>query len=143
MVLTLEPSGNAISGNTFGLGSGGAALPNGGQGVLIAAGIGNAISQNSISSNGALGINLAPPDGINANDLDDPDTGSNALQNFPVLSSATCGASTTVVGSLNSRPRTRTASSSSPARPATERMAKAHASSAEECDDQLRRRRVV
>ena len=58
---SLASSGNTIVGNTFGLGSGGAPLPNGGQGVLIASGVGNAISENTISSNGALGINLAPP----------------------------------------------------------------------------------
>jgi CSLREA domain-containing protein len=100
----LQSSGNTIAGNTVGLGAGGAPLPNGGQGVLIASGVGNVISQNSISSNGALGINLAPPNGINANDLDDPDTGPNDLQNFPVLTSAIRGASTTVSGTLNSEP---------------------------------------
>ena len=96
-----ESSGNTVVGNTIGLGAGGLPLSNGGQGVLIASGVGNVISQNSISDNGALGINLAPPDGINPNDPD-PGDGPNALQNFPVLTSATLGPSTTVSGTLNS-----------------------------------------
>lgn len=97
---------NTILGNTFGLGSAGAPLPNGGQGVLIASGVGNSISQNSISANGVLGIDLAPPNGINTNDPGDGDLGSNNLQNFPVLTSASGGASTTVSGSLDSAPGT-------------------------------------
>ena len=50
--------------------------------------IGNSILQNSIHSNGLLGIDLAG-NGITENDLDDSDTGPNNLQNFPEVSSAT------------------------------------------------------
>ena len=50
--------------------------------------IGNSILQNSIHSNGLLGIDLAG-NGITENDEDDSDTGPNNLQNFPEISSAT------------------------------------------------------
>jgi hypothetical protein len=44
---------------------------------------------------------------VTANDDDDPDTGPNGLQNFPVLtSSASAGGSTTITGTLNSTPST-------------------------------------
>lgn len=57
---------------------------------------------NSIYNNGELGINLND-DGENANDPDDADTGTNNLQNFPVLTSAVVGNTTTTIqGTLNS-----------------------------------------
>ena len=49
---------------------------------------------------GGLGIALNN-DGVTANDNKDPDTGPNKLQNFPIITSAS---TTTVTGSLNSRP---------------------------------------
>ncbi|MDQ5825832.1 MAG: S-layer homology domain-containing protein [Chloroflexota bacterium] len=62
----------------------------------------NSILSNSIHSNGALGIDLAPS-GVTPNDTQDPDAGPNALQNYPVITSAfSSGASTVVTGSLNS-----------------------------------------
>jgi len=67
---------------------------------------GNAFLSNSIFSNGDLGIDLGS-DGVTANDTDDPDTGANNLQNFPVIGSAirsnTTGI-TTISGTLNSNP---------------------------------------
>ncbi|MEX0684236.1 MAG: CSLREA domain-containing protein [Dehalococcoidia bacterium] len=71
---------------------------------------GNAILGNSIfgsksqSDQNALGINLGG-DSVTANDEDDPDTGANNLQNYPVLTSATSG-STRIQGTLNSTPAT-------------------------------------
>ena len=59
---------------------------------------------NSIFSNGGLGIDLNPF-GITLNDDDDPDTGSNNLQNYPIISAAQPG-STRVVGTFNSTPST-------------------------------------
>jgi hypothetical protein len=79
---------------------------NGSSGVLVFAGTGNSIRGNSIFSNNRLGIDLGT-DGINPNDLTDSDTGPNNLQNFPVLTSVTSGASsTTIQGSLKSTPNT-------------------------------------
>jgi hypothetical protein len=64
--------------------------------------IGNAINQNSIFSNGALGIDLAN-DGVTPNDNCDGDSGPNNLQNFPVLTSASfAGGNVTLSGTLNS-----------------------------------------
>ena len=62
----------------------------------------NAVSGNSIHDNGALGIDL-DADGVSPNDAADGDSGSNFLQNFPVLTSATLtGGVTKVAGTLNS-----------------------------------------
>lgn len=79
-------------------------------GVAISAGpnIGNAILGNSIHSNTGLGIDLTR-DGVSGNDADDSDSGSNNLQNFPVLDDTpalTGAASTSVSGLLQSVPST-------------------------------------
>ena len=76
---------------------------------------GNAFLQNSIFSNGMLGIDLlapgtdgnidAPPGVPLQNTPGGPHQGANLLQNNPVLTSAVSGASSTVItGSLNSTP---------------------------------------
>jgi hypothetical protein len=75
---------------------------------------GNQVRGNSIFANGGLGIDLGEDnrdedddgDGVTPNDSIDQDTGNNSLQNFPLLSAVTPGASTTVSGSLNSQPYT-------------------------------------
>jgi hypothetical protein len=69
---------------------------------------GNRILSNSIYANDWLGIDLRPT-GVTDNDLRDPDTGSNRLQNFPVLSAqeSSFGNSTIIGGDLNSTPSTR------------------------------------
>lgn len=71
-------------------------------GLNIGGGAGNAVRGNAIFLNGELGIDFGG-NGITANDDGDTDTGSNALQNFPVLTEATAGSSeSTVAGTLNS-----------------------------------------
>ena len=66
----------------------------------------NLVSRNSIHDNGGLGIDL-DADGVSPNDAGDGDGGSNLLQNFPVLTSATItGGVTRVAGTLNSTPQT-------------------------------------
>jgi CSLREA domain-containing protein len=49
----------------------------------------NTVTKNSMYANDAVGIDLAPPGGVNINDLGDVDTGANELLNYPVISSAT------------------------------------------------------
>ena len=72
------------------------------RGVFVEAGTGNAILGNTISFNGALGIDLAPI-GVTPNDPGDPDVGPNLLQNFPVLTSVVLAPTTTEIqGTLNS-----------------------------------------
>lgn len=61
----------------------------------------NWITQNSIYSNGGLGIDLTD-DGVTLNDVNDPDVGPNEELNFPVITSATyVTGTTTVSGSIN------------------------------------------
>lgn len=79
---------------------------NGGPGVTISTGTGNAIRGNAIFSNNGLGIDLGLND-VTANDSNDGDTGPNFLQNFPVLTGAlSTSNSTTIQGSLKSIPNT-------------------------------------
>ena len=73
-------------------------------------GVGNVIRGNSIHDNGNLGIDLGA-NGASANDLQDPDTGANDLQNFPIIQSVEhlgpqAAGSTRIVGKLNSTPST-------------------------------------
>ena len=67
----------------------------------------NTISGNAIHSNGGLGIDLGA-DGVTANDLaPDADGGPNALQNYPVLTSAFVDGTTSVLaGTLTGAPST-------------------------------------
>ncbi len=82
---------------------------NGEDGIEVApVATGVRISANQIFGNGALGIDLRggteTAAKVTANDPDDPDSGANGLQNYPVLTSAlrTANGFTTVSGSLNS-----------------------------------------
>jgi hypothetical protein len=118
-------TGNEVRGNTIRLNAnagvvvdadstlivGNLIFQNGSEGVAVAADAQRVrISANQIFANGALGINLAGGTqngfGVTANDNDDPDTGANNLQNFPVLASAIRSSNgvTNVAGSLNSNP---------------------------------------
>ena len=83
-----------------------------GYGVVIDAagfpvdGVGNTISGNSIHSNTRLGIELNHDAFVTPNDPGDADTGSNDVQNFPVITSVqVAGGSTTIQGTLNSEPQ--------------------------------------
>jgi CSLREA domain-containing protein len=102
---------NTVIGNLIGVDKTGSPLPNETDGVAITgSSTGNRILDNVISSDAQssdLGIDLGT-DGVTPNDTRDPDPGSNNLQNFPVLKTATVNVdgTTTIVGRLNSRPRT-------------------------------------
>jgi CSLREA domain-containing protein len=91
------------------IGAGNVIAFNGGAGVSAISldATGNHILNNSIHSNGGLGIDLGG-NGVTPNDRKDRDTGPNNLQNFPVLISANTNAtsgSTKVTGKLKSTPR--------------------------------------
>jgi RHS repeat-associated protein/CSLREA domain-containing protein len=106
-VLITEASTNTIGGSSANAGNWIAG--NGQEGVVISqfqsATTRNLIQNNHIWSNGGIGIDLRP-NGVTPNDLGDADSGSNTLQNFPVLTWAAGGASTTVSGTLNSTANT-------------------------------------
>ena len=115
--VTLGGGGNAVGGTAVGAGNliafNGTDPFNGGSGVEVennVSNVQNAIRHNSIFGNQRVGIDLrAPGDGtggVTPNDLGDPDVGANNLQNFPVVSSVTYGANTTVSGLLNSTSNT-------------------------------------
>ncbi|MCU0612394.1 MAG: hypothetical protein MUE60_11470, partial [Candidatus Eisenbacteria bacterium] len=76
---------------------------NGGDGIEVVTGTGNAILCNSILDNAALGIDLGST-GVTPNDANDSDSGANMLQNFPELATASVdsGGSLTVTGVLSS-----------------------------------------
>ncbi|HEX7174437.1 MAG TPA: C25 family cysteine peptidase [Pyrinomonadaceae bacterium] len=93
---------NTVGGTVAGAGN--TIAFNGGDGVYVSSGTANAIRRNSIHSNIGLGIDLGA-DGVTLNDLDDPDTGANNLQNFPLIIDARTG-STVITGTLNSTPST-------------------------------------
>jgi hypothetical protein len=104
VIISAGASNNTIGGTTSGAGN--AISGNGDEGVSIVEGTGNRVLSNFIFSNDGLGIDLFP-DGVTANDDDDPDTGANNLQNFPVITSAIRSNSTgftTISGTLNSNP---------------------------------------
>jgi parallel beta-helix repeat protein len=106
-ILLATTADNNFIGGT-GTGAGNVIAQNSGDGVsfLSTAGTGNQVSGNSFHNNGGLGIDLND-DGVTANDTDDPDTGANNLQNFPVISAAeSFFAGLQVTGSLNSTPNT-------------------------------------
>lgn len=101
--IKLDSGNSSISNNIIGL--------NGGAGIVLAGGLGNLISQNSIYANGtsadALGIDIDASDtygdGVTLNDTGDADGGPNGSINFPLISAA-YRTSTTIVIEGWSRP---------------------------------------
>jgi len=98
-VALLDSRRSLVGGNPAGAGNriafnGGAIM--GGQGIMIDGGTGNSVQGNSIFSNKSLGIDL-DADGVTPNDTHDVDTGTNELQNFPVVASAKSNGSITHV----------------------------------------------
>ena len=100
-----QGSDNTIGGNRI--------LANGDNGVEVSSGgKGNSILSNPIFQNVGLGIDLVGGTengfGVTANDNNDPDTGANNRQNFPVITSVAQSSSflnpTTIRGTLNSTP---------------------------------------
>ncbi len=97
IILHTNASQNRIGGELDGEGN--VIANNGGDGVLIGsdpaagfaleAGVGNSVIRNLIFGNSGLAIELGPNNGVTANDVDDPDTGPNNLQNAPVITLAT------------------------------------------------------
>jgi hypothetical protein len=99
-------SGNVVGGTAAGAGN---VIAFNSNGVVVeppfggAAVSGDPILGNSIFSNNR-GIDLNN-DGVTPNDVGDGDTGSNNLQNYPILTAVTSGGgSTTIAGNLNSTP---------------------------------------
>lgn len=84
-------------------------MGNGGNGITVAGpnAINDRVLGNVVTLNGALGIDLVG-DGVTPNDATDADVGSNNLQNFPVITSATLTAARTmdIDASLTSTPST-------------------------------------
>ena len=101
----VAPSGLTFGGT--GAGEGNEIAFNGGSGLYLVGGADNTIRGNSIHDNGGLGIDLVGGGtGVTPNDAGDADEGTNHLQNFPIIQSVTTGASTHIVGKLDSTPST-------------------------------------
>jgi CSLREA domain-containing protein len=80
---------------------------NGGDGVSIASGTANTVTDNSVYSNGGLGIDLVA-NGVTPNDVNDLDSGANNLQNFPIVTSVVAnGPVLKAAGTLDSIPFTK------------------------------------
>lgn len=91
--------GNRVAGNGFQLPTDTIAA-----GIWIDAGVGNHISQNSITHNQSLGIRFKWS-GPTPNDLWDSDVGQNTLLNYPVLKSAIADANgVRIQGTLDTKP---------------------------------------
>jgi hypothetical protein len=98
----IHTSSDSTVGGT-GPGEGNLVAHNAGFGITVEEGINNSVRGNSIHDNGPLGLNLYTGESTpKPNDAGDVDDGSNHLQNFPILQTVTTGATTHVVGKLDS-----------------------------------------
>ena len=99
LILDRDANNNVIGGTAAG--DKNLIANNKGSGIEIIAGSGYTIQGNRIFNNKRLGIDLIGNTGVTSNDVGDADTGSNNLQNYPVLTSVS---GNTVSGILNSTP---------------------------------------
>ena len=98
-------SGSNTIGGT-GPGEGNIIAFSGNVGVYVPGQSANTIRGNSIFKNGGIGIDNMPagiPDGVTPNDPGDADGGANGLQNFPLITSVTTGATTRIQGFLHTK----------------------------------------
>jgi hypothetical protein len=97
-----QSSNQFVQGNVIGTSrDASTAIPNGLNGVLVRAGVGNTITGNQIYDNGGRGIDLGG-NGFLPNDPHDADTGPNDLQNFPDLTPLVPLGTTSITGTLDS-----------------------------------------
>ncbi len=105
--ITISGNNNVIGGTVASQGN---VLANSGDdGIEVTgSGTGNAFLGNSIYSNASMAIDLGGNNSTpTLNDFNDADSGTNGLQNFPVLKTATTtGGNTTISGKLNSTANT-------------------------------------
>jgi CSLREA domain-containing protein len=104
--LRQSTSGNTLGGT--GAGAGNVISGNTQDGIQVGTTIDptptkNAILGNSIFSNGTLGINLHGSATVDPNDSGDADTGSNNVQNYPVLTSVFSATRVLISGTLNTQ----------------------------------------
>jgi hypothetical protein len=100
LILAQDSNNNVIGGTTPG--DRNIIANNKGSGIEIKASSGSyTIQGNNIYNNKRLGIDLIGNTGVTSNDVGDADTGSNNLQNYPVLTSVS---GNTISGILNSTP---------------------------------------
>ncbi len=105
--ITISGSNNLIGGT--GANDGNILANSGDDGIEVTgSGSGNAFLGNRIYSNASMAIDLGGNDSTpTLNDFNDADSGTNGLQNFPVLKTATTtGGNTTITGKLNSTANT-------------------------------------
>lgn len=96
-----DSTGSRIDRNVIGM----PGFGNTASGVAVAAGIDTAIIDNSIDSNGILGIDLGDTGSVTLNTPGGPHAGANQLQNYPdVYAANTTSSSTVIGGELNSVP---------------------------------------
>lgn len=91
-----------IQGNFIGFLPDGTKVATGDSSAVVISGLRNRITQNAMYSPNVIGIDLGD-NNRNGNDANDPDTGPNNLQNYPVITTAgKVGTGVRVIGTLNS-----------------------------------------